>query len=94
MMKKILYVILLLVELFVGSLLMISLWDAMFYIPIAVSVIVVGLLIWQLIRYFKVADIALKRKILFNVAVVMLIPIAVFFATYVVIATMFVIAFV
>ena len=46
-MKRLRYFILLLIaELFVGSLLMISLWDALFYIPIAVSAIVAGLLIW------------------------------------------------
>ena len=94
-MKKVLYFALLAIELFVGSMLMISLWDSCLYIPIAVSVTsVLGLLIWQVIRYFMVTDPRLKRKILLNIAVVMLIPMAVFFVTYVVVAIMFIIAFI
>ena len=93
-MKRLLYFILLIAELFVGSLLMISLWDALFYIPIAVSAIVVGLLIWQLVWYFKANDPGTKRKILRNIALIMLTPIAVFVATYIVIAIAFIIAFV
>ena len=92
-MKRLLYFILLIAELFVGSLLMISLWDALFYIPIAVSAIVVGLLIWQFVWYFKTNDPATKRKVLRNIALIMLIPIAVFVVIYVVVAIAFVIAF-
>ena len=92
-MKRLLYFILLITELFVGSLLMISLWDALFYIPIAVSAIVVGLLIWQLVWYFKTNNPSTKRKVLRNIALIMLIPIAVFVVTYVVIAIAFIIAF-
>lgn len=93
-MKKVLYFVLLIAELFVGSVLMISLFDSSLYIPLAVSVVaVVGLLIWQLVRYVKVAELAVKRKLLRNIALIMLIPIAVFFVTYVVIAIAFIIAF-
>lgn len=93
-MKKILYFVLLIAELFVSSVLMISLWDSSLYIPLAVSVgAVVGLLIWQLVLYVKVAELAAKRKILRNIALIMLIPIAVFFITYVVVAIAFIIAF-
>jgi hypothetical protein len=94
-MKKILYFVLLIAELFVGSVLMISLWDSSLYIPLAVSVgAVVGLLIWQLVRYIKITDAAVKKKIFRNIALIMLIPIAVFFITYVVVAIAFIIAFV
>lgn len=93
-MKRLLYFILLIAELFVGSLLMISLWDALFYIPIAVSAIVAGLLIWQLVWYFKANDPKTKRKILRNIALIMLTPIAVFVTTYIVVAIAFIIAFV
>ena len=93
-MKKVLYFVLLIAELFVDSVLMISLFDSSLYIPLAVSVVaVVGLLIWQLVRYVKVAELAVKRKLLRNIALIMLIPIAVFFVTYVVIAIAFIIAF-
>ena len=92
-MKRILYFILLIAELFVGSLLMISLWDALPYIPIAVSAIVVGLLIWQLVWYFKANNLETKRKIRRNIALIMLTPIAAFITTYVVVAIAFIIAF-
>jgi hypothetical protein len=72
---------------------MISLWDAMFYIPIAVCAIVAGLLIWHLVWYFKTDNPETKRKVLRNIALIMLIPIAVFVVTYVVIAIAFIIAF-
>ena len=92
-MKKLLYFILLLVEAFIGLMLIISLWNALFYVPSAVSAIVVGLLIWQLVWYFRTNDPTTRRKILRNIALIMLLPIAVFCVTYVVIAIIFVIAF-
>ena len=94
-MKKVLYFILLAAELFVDTVLMISLWDSALYIPIAVAVVaVVGLLIWQIVRYVGSTDLAVKRIALLCIALTMLIPMAVFFVTYVVIAILFVIAFV
>ena len=72
---------------------MISLWDALFYIPIVAFVIVVGLLIWQLVCYFKTTNFATKKKVLRNIALIMLIPMAVFVVTYVVISIEFIIAF-
>ena len=72
---------------------MISVWDALFYIPIAVLAVVVGLLIWQIVWYFKTNNPATKRKILRNIVLIMLIPIAAFVVTYVVIAIAFIIGF-
>ena len=93
-MKKVLYFILIAAELFVGSLLMIALCNSYLYIPVAVAVAaVLALLIWQLIRYFKVDDPAAMGKMLRNISLIMLIPIAVFFVTYVVIAILFIFAF-
>ena len=92
-MKRLLYFVLIIAELFLGSLLMISMWDALFYVPIAVSAIVAGLLIWQLVRYFKTDDPATKSKVFLNIALIMFIPIAVFVVTYFVVAIAFVIAF-
>ena len=91
-MKKILYFILLIAELFADVMLMISLWDTLWYAPIAVSAIVVGLLIWRIVRYFKVTDSDAKIKILFHIAFIMLIPIAAYFLTYLGIAIAVIIA--
>ena len=94
-MKKILCFGFLIFELFVDSVLMISLWDSTLYIPLAISVgAVVGLLIWQLVRYAKATEPAVKRKLWQNVALILAIPIVVFFITYVAIAIAFIIAFV
>ena len=94
-MKKILCFVFLIAELFVDSVLMISLFDSLLYIPLAVSVAaVVGLLIWQLVRYVKVAELAVKRRLWRNIALIMLIPVAVFFITYVVIAIALMMAFI
>ena len=92
-MKRLRYLILTAVELFVGSLLMISLWESLLYVPIAVSAIVAGLLIWQLAWYFKTNDHATKIKVLRNIVWVLFIPIAVFAVTYLVVAIAFIIGF-
>lgn len=92
-MKRLFYFILLTVELFVGSLLMISMLDAMFYVPIAALFIVTGLLIWQIVRYIKTDDPRAKRKVLRNIALIMLLPVAVFVITYFFVAIAFIIAF-
>lgn len=92
-MKKALYFALLIAELFVGTLLMISLESISLYIPIVVSAAVVGLLVWQLVRYIKATDPALKKKIQLYAALFALIPVAVFFVTYVVVAIAFIFAF-
>ena len=92
-MKKILYFALLAAELFVGSVLMISLWESSVYLSVAVAVAaVLSLLVWQLVRYVKATDPEAKKKIRLYIALLGLIPIAVFFATYVVVAIAFVIA--
>ena len=91
-MKKVLYFALLALELFVDTLLMISLWEGLFYVTIAASAIVVGLLVWLVVWYFKTNNPATKRKILLFVPFVMLIPIAVFAVTYIVVAIAFIFA--
>ena len=93
-MKKALYFILLAVELFVGALLMSSLWTSSLYIPIAVAVVsVVALLVWQIIKLRRASDPEVKKKILRNIALILMIPVAIFFVTYLVVAVAFVIAF-
>ena len=93
-MKKILYFVLLAAELFVDSLLMISLWDSSLYIPIAIAVVAtLAMLTGLIILFTKAEDKMAKRKIMFKIALSMLIPLIVFAITYVVIAVMFIIAF-
>ena len=93
-MKKVLYFVLLAAELFVGSLLMSALWSSSLYIPIAVAIVALLVAqIWQIVLLAKAKDAAAKRKVMCNIALFMLIPIAVFIITYIVIAAAFVIAF-
>ena len=96
-MKKLfyfLYFVLLAAELFVGSLLMISLCMSTLYIPcIVAAVAMLGMLIWQIILLVRAADPTLKKKIMCNIAFVMAIPIATFIAVYIFVAAAFVIAF-
>ena len=93
-MKKVLYFVLLAVELFVGVLLLSALWNSTIYIPIVVAaVLVVGLTVFQAVRYFKTSDPVVKKKALKNIALIMLIPSAVFFITFVGILVAFMIEF-
>ena len=93
-MKKILYFTLLIAELFVGVLFMCGLWNSSLYFPIAIAAVaLIAILTWQIILYTKTSDTTLKKKILLRIALAMLIPIAVFFITYIVIAIWFIIAF-
>lgn len=94
MVKKLLYFILIAAELFVGALLMSSLWMSGLYIPITIAAVaLVALLIWQLVLLSRRTDPVARTRILQNVAFVMLIPSAVFLITYVVVAIAFIIAF-
>ena len=92
--KRLLYFALLAAELFVGALLMSSLWMSMLYIPIAVAAVaLVAMLSWQAVMLTRASGYEAKRRTLFNIALIMLIPVAVFMATYFCIAVAMVIAF-
>ena len=94
MIKKILYCILLAAELFVGSLLLISLWMSNMIIVCTVAIVAtVGLLTWQIIRFVKTTDPTIKRTIMRNMALVLLIPAAAFVAVYIYLAIGLIIAF-
>ena len=97
-MKKILYLIpaaLIAAELFVDTLLMISLYDSNLYIPVIIAALaVVGMLVWQTVLFFKARTPMAKWKIMWNAVFVMFIPIVIFALVYVVIAIAFVIAFI
>lgn len=92
-MKKMLYCILLAAVLFVDVTLMMSFWNSSLYIPIAIAVIpTVALVSWRTLLLVRAYDIEVKKRSMLIIALSMLIPIAVFFATYVVLAIAFVIA--
>ena len=94
-MTRILYCILLAAETLLGIPFMISLWDSSLYLPLAIAVVsVVALLTWQIVMLTKTTDVALKRKIRWRIALIMLIPIAVFAVTYFILAIAFAIAFI
>ena len=93
-MKKVLYFILLAVELFVDVLFMMALANSSLYIPIAIAIVATLVaLIWLIILFAKAEDKKAKRKFMLGIALSMLIPLIVFAITYVVVAVMFVIAF-
>ena len=93
-MKKILYFILLAVELFVDVLFMMGLFNSSLYIPIAIAVVAtLAMLTWMIILFIKAKDKIAKQKIMIGIALSMLIPLIVFFVTFVGVAIAFVIAF-
>lgn len=93
-MKKILYFILLIAELFVGVLLLSALWNSSLYVPIVIAAVaLIAILTWQIILYTKTSDEALKYKIKVRIALAMLIPSATFVVTYIAVAIMFIFAF-
>ena len=93
-MKKVLYFILLAAELFVDVLFMMALANSSLYIPIVIAVVATLVaLIWLIILFAKAEDKKAKRKFMFGIALSMLIPLIVFFVTFVVVAIAFVIGF-
>lgn len=91
-MKKILYCILLAAVLFVDVTLVMSLWISSVFISVALAVIpTVALIVWRTVLLVRATDDAVKKRSLLIIALSTLIPIAVFIATYVVIAIAFVI---
>lgn len=79
MIKKVLYVILLLAELVLGVLLMSLVWVNIGWLPCVIAIAVWGaLLAWQLGALKKNSDAVKARKIKRNIALIMLIPSAVY----------------
>ena len=77
-----------------GSLLLISLWMSNMIIVCTVAIVAtVGLLTWQIIRFVKTTDPTIKRPIMRNMALVLLIPAAAFVAVYIYLAIGLIIAF-
>ena len=93
-MKKVLYFILLAAELFVDVLFMMALANSSLYIPIVIAVVATLVaLIWLIILFSKAEDKKAKRKFILGIALSMLIPLIVFFVTFVVVAIAFIIGF-
>lgn len=91
-MKKILYCILLAAVLFVDVTLVMSLWNSSVFISVALAVIpTVALIVWRTVLLVRATDDAVKKRSLLIIALSTLIPIAVFIATYIVVAIAFVI---
>lgn len=94
-MKKILYFVLLVAELFVGVLLMSALWSNSLYIPAAATaVVLVAMMTWQTVLLKRAPDAQTRRKIMLRIALVMLIPVVVFIVTYIAVAVALIIAFI
>lgn len=91
-MKKILYCILLAAVLFVDVTLVMSLWNSSVFISAALAVIpTVALIVWRTVLLVRATDDAVKKRSMLIIALSTLIPIAVFIATYIVVAIAFVI---
>ena len=89
-MKRVLYFVMLIAELAVGFFLMSLVWRTTLYIPcIVVAAVWAALMAWQIVSLSKANDAAAQKKILRNIALVMLIPTA----TFVVLLIWFIVGF-
>ena len=78
-MKKALYIVILIAEFVLGSLLMELAYRNTFEIAVVITVIAtIALAVWQIVRLIKANDSSAKGKIKRNIALVMLIPVAAF----------------
>ena len=78
-MKKVLYIILLIAELAVGALLLSAAWNSIGWIPCVIAIALWAVLLaWQIVRLKKNSDAARARKIKRNIALIMLIPTALY----------------
>ena len=74
-MKKALYLILLLTELFVGFLMVSLVWVNIGWLPCVITLTLWAvLLVWQIVTLKKNSDAEKARKIKRNIALIMLIP--------------------
>ena len=78
-MKKVLYILLLLAELVIGFLLLSAAWANIGWLPCVIAIAVwAALLAWQIVMLKKNSDAAKAWKIKRNIALIMLIPSAVY----------------
>jgi hypothetical protein len=82
--KRFLYILLLLAELVLDTLLMSVLWSITLVIPVlAIMAVSTGLLVWQIIALVRAADPNKKRKKKRNIALILLLPIAIFLILFI-----------
>jgi hypothetical protein len=82
--KRVLYILLLLAELVLDTLLMSVLWSITLVIPVlAIMAVSTGLLVWQIIALVRAADPNKKRKKKRNIALILLLPIAIFLILFI-----------
>ena len=82
--KRVLYILLLLAELALDTLLMSVLWSITLIIPaLAIMAITTGLLVWQFVVLVCAADAGRKRKKMRNIALILLIPTAIFLVFFI-----------
>jgi hypothetical protein len=94
MKKKIQYFMLLAVELFIGTLLLMSLWSNNMVITCGITIaLTVGLAVWQIVRLIRAKDEAVKKKSRRNIALILLLPIAAFGAVFLYVVIGLIIAF-
>ncbi|MBR5266904.1 MAG: hypothetical protein IKU20_01760 [Lachnospiraceae bacterium] len=78
-MKKILYVLLLLVELVLTYGIISSLWNSTFYLAVAMILIIwAALLVWVLLKLKKADDVKTRRKLYLKLALANASPLFVF----------------
>ena len=93
-MKRILYFLLTGAELFIGTLLLMSLWSSNMTITCTLTVaLTVGLSVWQIVRLTRTEDTGAKRKILCNIALILLLPVVAFIAVFLYVVIGLIIAF-
>ena len=83
-MKKVFYVILLIAELFVDVLLMSLAWNNTYEIATVItSIVCAALVIWQLVMLVITKDPAVRKKIMRNIALIMLLPVVAFIIMFI-----------
>ena len=81
-MKRVLYIILLIAELVVGALLLSAAWNSIGWLPCVIAIALwAALLVWQIVKLKNNNDAAKARKIKRNIALIMLIPSATYVVT-------------
>ena len=88
------YLILLAAELFIGTLLLMSLWSNNMVITCGITIaLTVGLAVWQIVRLLRAKDEAVKKKSRRNIALILLLPIVAFIAVFLYVVIGLIIAF-
>ena len=83
-MKKVLYILMLVVEFVIGALLMELAYHNTFEIATVITVIAtLALAVWQIVELIRAKDATAKGKIKRNIALIMLIPVAAFIIMFV-----------